>query len=98
MRPATWSTRSPKPRSKAAGPVAVRLGAGATNLLQQLSCAHGRAAGADATKRPSRQCIGRRELFLFAGIQGRLPCRGLLAWRGGNCLDLLFFGLLGLPI
>jgi hypothetical protein len=37
-------------------------------------------------------------LFLFAGPESRLPSRGLLAWRRGDCLDFLFFGFLGLPI
>lgn len=39
-----------------------------------------------------------RFLFLFAGSEGRLPCRALLAWRGGNDLGLLFLGLLRFPI
>jgi hypothetical protein len=68
---------------------------------------HRRAAGADAIRRTSRQCLdGRRvanvrsahQLFLFVGSQGRLPRCGLLAWRRGTCLDLLLFRLLGLPI
>jgi len=37
-------------------------------------------------------------LFLLAGILGRLPSAGLLARCGGNCLDLLFLGLLLFPI
>ena len=41
---------------------------------------------------------GRRQLFLFTRSKGRLRCCGLLAWRGGNDLDLLLFWLLGLAI
>ena len=37
-------------------------------------------------------------LFLFGGTERWLPSRRLLARRRGNCLDLLFFGLLGLSI
>src|SRR6516225_9059250 len=39
-------------------------------------------------------------LFLFTGRQVRLPSRrrALLAWGGGDCLDLFFLGLLLLPI
>src|SRR6266852_2282353 len=37
-------------------------------------------------------------LFLLAGTDVRLPSRGLLAWRRGNGLDLLFLGFLGFPI
>ena len=39
-----------------------------------------------------------QKLFLLAGTEGRLPARSLLAWRSGNCLDLLFLGFLRLPI
>jgi hypothetical protein len=41
---------------------------------------------------------GHPSLFLFAGTQGRLPARTLLAWRRGNDLDLLFLGFFGFPI
>ena len=39
-------------------------------------------------------------LFLFAGREVRLPSRrrALLAWGGGDCLDLFFLRLLLLPI
>jgi hypothetical protein len=39
-----------------------------------------------------------RRYFFFAGTEGRLPSCGLLAWRCGNHLDLLFLGFLGFPI
>jgi hypothetical protein len=47
-----------------------------------------------------RQSVRFRESFLllFAGSEGRLPSCCLLAWRGGNYLDLLFFRFLGFPI
>jgi hypothetical protein len=37
-------------------------------------------------------------LFFLPGSEARLPPCGLLAWRRGNCLDLLLLGLLGFPI
>jgi hypothetical protein len=37
-------------------------------------------------------------LFLLPRSEGRLPSCGLLAWRRGNYLDLLFLWFLGLPI
>ena len=41
-----------------------------------------------------------RNLFLFVGRKIRLPSRrrAFLAWGSGDCLDLLFLGLLLLPI
>jgi hypothetical protein len=48
--------------------------------------------------RPSDADVAVASLFLFAGTEGWLPSRGLLARRRSNCLDLLFFGFLGLPI
>ena len=35
---------------------------------------------------------------LFFLPETRLPSRGLLAWRRGDCLDLFFLGFLGFPI
>ena len=37
-------------------------------------------------------------LFLFAGTEAWLPTGGLLTWRRGDHLDLLFLGLLLLAI
>jgi hypothetical protein len=71
-----------------------------TNLLQQLSRAvrtAERRGGRDQTAFPTRPQIT-LALFLFCGIEIRLPCRSLLAWRRGNNLDLLFFGFFGFPI
>jgi hypothetical protein len=42
--------------------------------------------------------VAAASLFLFAGTEARLPSCGLLAWRCSNCLDLLFFRLLGFSI
>src|ERR1700736_452461 len=52
--------------------------------------------GAAPSKRAAGVAVA--SLFLFAGTEGWLPSRGLLARRRSNCLDLLFFGFLGLPI
>ena len=72
MRPVTWSTRSQRPRSKAAGFRVVRLGAGATNQSQQLSFTVRTAwCGGDQL---SDNASDDDSLFLFAGSQGRLPC------------------------
>jgi hypothetical protein len=75
------------------------------NQLEHRSCSilQKRAAGANVFKCASpitRQMLtlAIASLFLFARREGRLPSCGLLAWRCGNCLDLLFFGFLGLPI
>ena len=54
------------------GPAAVRLGAGATNQSQQLSCTVRTAwCGSDQL---SDNASDDDSLFLFAGSQGRLPC------------------------
>ena len=90
MRPATWSTRSPKPRSKAAGLAAVRLGTGATNLLQQLSCTV-RTAGPLVRTRPSGLPDNASDdASYFFLPEAKVGCHAEAFWLGAAAITLIF--------
>src|SRR6516225_8972985 len=98
MRPATWSTRSPKPRSKAAGSRggASRSWGDQPAATAIVSSPHGHGPEATKPPLPTMRQMTTRYFFL---PEAKVGCHAEAFWRrGGNHLDLLFFRFLGLPI
>src|SRR6516162_10197622 len=87
MRPTTWSARSAKPRSEAAGPTAVRLGVGAY-LLQQLSCT---VRTPLVRTRPSGLPDNASDdISYFFLPEAKVGCHAEAFWLGAAAITLIF--------